>query len=146
DAPDGRVAKRRHDRPQVVGSQADIAVADHEDVVARVAEPARHVVDLAVRAGTAVLDGNRDPVGPELGRELAQERQRGVIPSLNGKDDLEARVVLQARRAQVLALVLLEPVDWFQDGDRRQVEDWFAVLKGWARAKPERGESRENPV
>ena len=61
-----RVRERCDNRFKVIRPESNVAVADHQNLMAGIGEPTQHVVDLAVGAGTTILDRETHPVGPEL--------------------------------------------------------------------------------
>ena len=111
------VAEDRHNRAEVIGSHANVAVSDHEDVVCgfvrQPVKPAHFVVD-CVAAGA---EKQPNLAVRELLDQLFQQRQRGVA-GVNTEDDLILRIILAAEACVVFVRILVEALDWFQAADR----------------------------
>ena len=128
-----RVSKTLYDRPQVVGSQADIAVTDDDHLMSRLRNPSQEVIDLAVGAGPSVFNRNRDPTGTELLLDFEHQRDGRIIGSLGRQDDLVLRVILPARTAQVFLQVFLQPVNRLE---HRHCGQFLSLCSGRSRTAP----------
>src|SRR6202521_123033 len=75
-----RVSQRRHDRLEVVGTQAHVGVAHHQQIMAGAAQTDQQVARLAVGHRAAAVHDHRDALGTELALDLVEQRQRRLVP------------------------------------------------------------------
>jgi hypothetical protein len=66
-----------------------------------------------------LLDSDGHPLSPPFLLELMQNGKCGVMCLLDGEDDLEFRIVLEARAAKVAGQVLFQAMNRFENGHRR---------------------------
>jgi len=116
-ATDIGIGKRRHDRAQIIGPKLDVAVADHDHVVARIRKSDFEILDLAVGARFALGDRKRHAFCAEFLLDLPHDRDRGIVQALHGQDNLIVGIVQAAGRAQIVEKILVGAIERFQDRD-----------------------------
>src|SRR5690348_2237276 len=129
---DLRVCERRGDGVQVAWSDANIAIADNQDVVLRFAHHAAELVYLVAGAKRRSADKQANVALRKISDQLFDDRHSRIRLFRHTEDDFEFRVLLPAKAGVVLVGFAIEPADRLQNAHRRS-----KVLRNW-RAIPEK--------
>ena len=115
----GRVGERPDHGPEIVRTHADVAVAHHQHVVARVGHHVLETRDLAVRAVPAP-DRQDDLAFRKIAPQALDHRDGRVAGVGDAEDDLVRRIALPAEAREVLVELDAEALERLQHRDRWQ--------------------------
>src|SRR5208283_5874738 len=110
-----RIEQRSDHSGEVIGQYADIAVGDHEIIVANQRHHVDEVADFAATAVLPAIDRNLQVAGRELALQAADDLEGRIISVRDAEDDLKARIHLIAKRAQTLVQLMLIAAERLQD-------------------------------
>ena len=118
DGADLRVAKWRRDGAQIPGRDAGVAVADHQQVVSRLAGKAAELVHLAARP--ELLNAGNEPNRPvrKALDQIANDRDRGIFRLGNREQHLVDGIILAAEAGEVLEGAAIEAPHGLEDAHR----------------------------
>ena len=117
-APTSGLAQERHDTAQVVALDDDIAVGEHDGVVAGARQHIDQVRYLAVGAVTALIGDKLDPVG-EFRVDLANGGGGRRQIALRAAHDLHrTAIVLPAEGGEAVGEIGLRAMQWLQHRHR----------------------------
>ena len=118
--PTSRIAKRRNDGAQEAGFDADVAVADEEEIVARFAGHAAKLVDLVACAERLGTDQQANRTLRKIARSVFDGGNRGIALVGNAKKNFEFGIILAAETRKVFVCFAVEAANGFQDADGRR--------------------------
>ena len=111
---------QHRDKPvQVIRTDVDIGVGDHQDSMARRFHHIDQVADFAVSAVQRRIDGQSDIEIGKARLQAAHHGDRRIGRVLHAKQDLKLRVALPAQCGQRRFQQRLVAVQRLQHGDRR---------------------------
>src|SRR5579883_2304028 len=97
----------------VVRPNADVAVGDDQQIVLRLADQPHQAGDFIVDRVTAGAEQQANLALGEVGDQLLQHRQRGVV-AIDAEDNLVLGIILPAEAGVILIGILVEPADRLQ--------------------------------
>src|SRR5262249_51252840 len=115
---DSRIAKWRDHRSQVIRGHSNIAIADHQEIVTRLARKAAEFVDLAAWSEVRRADQEANRSLRERGNQPSNDVDRGIILVGNREHDLVIAIVLATKAREVLVRRWIQTADRLQNADR----------------------------
>ena len=114
------IGERSHDAAEIVGLNANIAVADDQDFVLRFVDKAREFGHFVVGGDAA---GAVEHANLALGKvvdELLDDRQYGIVGIAHAKEDFVVGIILAAEAGEIFVGVGIEAANRLEIADRRR--------------------------
>src|SRR5579884_1355089 len=140
----GGISERSDDLAQVIGPDADVAIAQDEDFVFGFTGEKGEIVHLLVGAGAGRAGQNANPAIRETSHDGANEGNGRVRLVVDGKKDFVIGVVLTAEAGEVFERAKIDAVNRFEHADGRSKDGERA--SAFAEEKARRGEGSSDIV
>lgn len=144
-AADLGIAERSDNGAEIIGADADVAVGDDEEMVARFLRKADEAGDFVVNGVAARAVENADLAIGEFDGQFFQERERGII-FVDAKQNFVIGIILAAEAGVIFVGVGVEALDGFQATDGRSEIGAFADGLRGLRGKMGGAENREKVI
>src|SRR5262249_42510057 len=112
------VGEGRHDRPQVIGPDLNVAVGQHDHVVTGALVDVDHVAQLRIGPQRVSITDERDVEARELVAEPAHDVDGGIAGIADAEAELKARIVLSTEAPEGLVEPGLHTAEGLQHTDR----------------------------